>query len=339
MGINERSMQFLLADALRAYTQDFLLLSATNPYLVLVNGQRYSVHASEIHFAARANADEWRIQVPRATINLQRQRQTVGDIPLFIGFFPKDGVFAGWEPEYVLSLQPQDYVTVYVPLSDGEKAAQSQAAIDIAPALKLQRKTTKVSLRSEFLGVYLENWRALHASKSAAELRSAISQVSAFVAADGLSGTKQFEVTLGDARRLIVSTRTAFARNPAFRDAVMQAYGGACCVCGRQLGLVQAAHIVPHSHANCIDSVSNGLALCVEHHRLYDDALLLPITGGKLHLNHARVEHLKNIGQATGLDAIASLAANQYKVPDHAPSRPDDGFLEKGFRIRLGIDA
>lgn len=59
----------------------------------------------------------------------------------------------------------------------------------------------------------------------------------------------------------------------------LDAYKKTCCVCRRQLGLVQAAHIIPHSEPDSPNTVQNGLAMCIEHHRLYDDSLLLPGPG------------------------------------------------------------
>lgn len=64
-------------------------------------------------------------------------------------------------------------------------------------------------------------------------------------------------------------------RDPAFRDAVLVAYGYACAVCGFNVRLghtlvgLDAAHVKWHQ-AGGPDEVSNGLALCALHHRLLD---------------------------------------------------------------------
>ncbi len=64
-------------------------------------------------------------------------------------------------------------------------------------------------------------------------------------------------------------------RDPRFRNQVMVAYEYRCAVCGfdvrlggRQLG-IEAAHIKWHQ-AGGPDTVTNGLALCVLHHKLFD---------------------------------------------------------------------
>lgn len=64
-------------------------------------------------------------------------------------------------------------------------------------------------------------------------------------------------------------------RDPAFREAVLRAYGYACAVCGFSTRLghtlvgLDAAHVKWHQ-AGGPDEISNGLALCALHHRLLD---------------------------------------------------------------------
>jgi putative restriction endonuclease len=64
-------------------------------------------------------------------------------------------------------------------------------------------------------------------------------------------------------------------RDPAFRTAVLRAYGYRCAVCGFETRVgsalvgVDAAHVKWHQ-AGGPDKVVNGLALCALHHRLLD---------------------------------------------------------------------
>ena len=98
---------------------------------------------------------------------------------------------------------------------------------------------------------------------------------------------------------------------------------------------MQAAHIIPHSHPESVDSVKNGLALCVEHHKLYDDGLLLPNTKQTLYLNPERESFLRQTGRDRGLDEIRQLAQTTYSIPSEAALQPDPAFLSKGIEIRL----
>jgi putative restriction endonuclease len=69
------------------------------------------------------------------------------------------------------------------------------------------------------------------------------------------------------------------ARDRAFRDAVLVAYGYSCAVCrvGVRLGHapvgVEAAHIRWHASGGP-DDVTNGLCLCSLHHKLFDRGAL-----------------------------------------------------------------
>ena len=64
-------------------------------------------------------------------------------------------------------------------------------------------------------------------------------------------------------------------RDPAFREAVLRAYGYRCAVCGFETRVggvlvgLDAAHVRWHQYHGP-DEVSNGLALCTLHHRLLD---------------------------------------------------------------------
>lgn len=74
-------------------------------------------------------------------------------------------------------------------------------------------------------------------------------------------------------------------RDPAFREAVLLAYGYCCAVCGFEARVggalvgLDAAHIMWHQ-AGGPDEVPNGLALCALHHRLLDrGAFTLAVAG------------------------------------------------------------
>ncbi|MDP7197665.1 MAG: HNH endonuclease, partial [SAR202 cluster bacterium] len=78
--------------------------------------------------------------------------------------------------------------------------------------------------------------------------------------------------------RLALSTDFTFkkdSRDPKFRDKILKAYEYKCCICEMQITLNQkdtildAAHIKWHQY-NGPSKESNGLCLCVIHHRLYD---------------------------------------------------------------------
>lgn len=72
---------------------------------------------------------------------------------------------------------------------------------------------------------------------------------------------------------------TGRPRDPAFREAVLDAWNGRCAVCGFDARLddhpfgVEAAHVKWHS-AGGPDALDNGLLLCLLHHRALDRGVL-----------------------------------------------------------------
>lgn len=63
---------------------------------------------------------------------------------------------------------------------------------------------------------------------------------------------------------------TRLVRRAAFGKEVCDAYEGRCAMCGISLGLLEGAHIYPATAPGSSDKVWNGLALCRNHHRLFD---------------------------------------------------------------------
>ncbi|MXZ96392.1 MAG: hypothetical protein F4Y99_10755 [Acidimicrobiaceae bacterium] len=69
------------------------------------------------------------------------------------------------------------------------------------------------------------------------------------------------------------------ARDPRFRSTVLRAYEDRCSFCGYDLRLdgspvgIEAAHVQMRTRGGP-DRIENGLALCVQHHRLFDGGAL-----------------------------------------------------------------
>ena len=76
----------------------------------------------------------------------------------------------------------------------------------------------------------------------------------------------------------VVATEQA-VRDPNFKRIVLHAYEGRCCFCGYDLRLagapvgLDAAHVQMRAKGGP-DKIENGVALCVQHHRLFDSGAL-----------------------------------------------------------------
>lgn len=77
-------------------------------------------------------------------------------------------------------------------------------------------------------------------------------------------------------KRVVKVTKESGLRTRGFRQAVIEAYGCKCAVCGMKMNSpdflsweVEAAHIVPNSYMGR-DDIWNGVALCHLHHWAFD---------------------------------------------------------------------
>lgn len=190
-------------------------------------------------------------------------------------------------------------------------------------------------MRAGALGFYLENIERFHRLRDEATIIGLMGAHMAKFVGPGLGRGDEIDVQEGDRREKFPFQRLTYPRDPNFARNVLAAYRRACCICGRQMGIVQAAHIIPHAEADSNDSVNNGLGMCVEHHRLYDDALLLPGPGQRLVFNQSRAEYLRQTDQQEGIDAVEGLHGNEYRIPDSPDQQPRDEFLARGLEARL----
>lgn len=340
MSLNENHAFFSMADALRPYTDDLRFVTSQNPIQLSMNGKIYSIHTSIIHDSgnSRENENEQRIQISQKTIKLQIDREKSGSEVLFIGFFPDGTGFTAWEPAYVLSQRNVGRGSIYARESHRNLIMTKGFAIRNFQSRNLQRPTSTLALPSNLLGFYVENWRNLHKAGSEIDIRRAIDIASEVPASRGAHpevATKFLKI--GGVRKKITVTRTFYARNPLFTKSILKVYQNSCCICGRQMGIVQAAHIIPHGHPDSRDHVQNGLALCIEHHKLYDDGLILPTSNQRILINPDRMEYLRFIKQSSGLNQLNALSSKKFNIPEDEIHQPDNELLERGVRIRTGL--
>ena len=75
-------------------------------------------------------------------------------------------------------------------------------------------------------------------------------------------------------------------------------------MCGVQLGLLDAAHVIPVEHPDGTDEACNGVALCALHHRAYDRGLVSFDEKYRIRFSKTRVEDLKAGGYHGGAEAF-----------------------------------
>lgn len=337
MAFDRNLLSYFASDALRPYSDDFEIVENTNPFRFRMNGHNYAVHVSYVHDSGnnRDNPDEVRIQLSRGLIEQQRIRAEQGSRVAFIGFYERGDTFLAWDPRHIFSLTAKTVVSVYGRQSHSQTALRLGFATHPFRSMALSEDSFSIALPAYSLGFYLENYEKFHRLSGDREIERIVAASDALSATTPSSTNEEVAVKLEDIRETFTSTRIAYKRNGAFVRAVLNAYDNRCCICDKQLKIVQAAHIVPHALDHSNDEVTNGLALCVEHHKLYDDALLLPAPGQKLVFNERRAAFLQEAGLDSGLDEVAARAKSPYRIPDEPELQPKPSYLEDGLRIRL----
>ncbi|MEI2690955.1 MAG: HNH endonuclease signature motif containing protein [Anaerolineae bacterium] len=114
----------------------------------------------------------------------------------------------------------------------------------------------------------------------------------------------------------------------------MNAYVQRCAVCGVQLKLIDAAHIVPVNHDQSTDETCNGLALCALHHRAYDQALLAVSASYTVMFNDNQAEELKRLGLAAGIEEFSKNLRQEILLPKVVAERPHTAYIQLANRIR-----
>lgn len=133
------------------------------------------------------------------------------------------------------------------------------------------------------------------------------------LAAVGLDVTS-LEAAVGDVRELVSRRR----RDPGFRRAVLEAYGERCAVCGYDLTLggrtlgIEAAHIRWHQ-ARGPDGVDNGLALCSQHHKLFDLGAFTLVEDERLVVSD----------RVIGRERLGEVLLRHHGEPLRRPARPE----------------
>ena len=105
-------------------------------------------------------------------------------------------------------------------------------------------------------------------------------------------------------------------------------------MCGIQLELIEAAHIIPHSHKRGTDEITNGISLCVLHHKAYDYSLIYFDEEYNILINTKKIEYLEKIGKDSGFHKFQSLHFDKIVLPENHTFNPNRGDIQLANSIR-----
>lgn len=187
------------------------------------------------------------------------------------------------------------------------------------------------AVRPDYLTVYLAEMTTLHATGAASAEVALLEQLAAdpqSVDDDDIDDT----VAAPRKRGLFVTWRLLRDRN--FRKRVLAAYGHGCAMCELQLGLLDAAHILPVGHPASTDKVRNGVALCALHHRAYDLSLVTFDPAYAILVSAPRLAALAAASLAGGEAGFRGGLRPTLKLPPLTKHRPRPGDIRKANQFR-----
>ena len=324
----KRSLLDVVEGAIREGGGDLLCLSdpAHHParYAVFRGDER---HRTRIHIwnltpgGRNRPPDEWRIQ---ATGVGEFQQEPDGEA-LILGWEDDRGVFVGFD-----SRRHQG------PLGHSPSIQVRQPALDEAQArgLGIHSKGSgelALAFRPGFLATYIAHARALHACGATASETELLQDICRRPAA---VGEPHINAAVAKPRRFAVVAAKRALRDTGFRGRVLTAYRHSCAMCGLQLRLLDAAHILPAAHPQSTDGTDNGLPLCALHHRAFDHALVTFDAKFRIHVSEARTAQLATERKHGGLAAFRRGLRPALALPPQPRDRPAAHFVDVANRLR-----
>ncbi len=264
--------------------------------------------------------DEYRIQLTGVDPPLFREPDAT---TLLLGWYQPAQTFVGFDIR-LHSTFSRHSPSIQVKLSTLEDAAHRGIAFQDKGEGEIA-----VAFRPDLLMFYVQHQEELHdVGESATSL--AVAQQATQPEEPAETDLRQ----LPEARRSTVREMRRWQRDRRFRSRVLTAYGFRCAVCGVQLDMVMAAHIIPVSEPGSTDETSNGLALCPDHHYAYDFSLVGVLPDYTVALNEDRIARLRDRGLDDGLESFETRLRDRIVLPDERTERPSPEYLYRGLLVR-----
>lgn len=266
-----------------------------------------------------------------------KQHLELDELPTFLlGYSPFYGVFVAWEAKRHQDSGYSKNLQVKADLL--EQASISGWAID-AP----RRTDAGQEVRAAIYPSHLKRFLSLSIEADAlgreGEERTSFLLAGApdLDALDLRARSERGEkLPLADVERARkLATGTRLVREAGFSKRVLDSYGHKCAVCEIQLTVLEGAHIIPVHDPKGSDEVWNGLALCCNHHRLYDRRIMLIDRDAFVRANEETLEVLRELRRLGGYDLAIGIHRDRRlkSLPDFYNS---DAGLKRRMRNALG---
>ena len=241
VNLSPSDLKYLLIDSLRLYSDNVVFIDGKNPYRFSINKKTFYVFIHNVHESGegRGNQDECRIQVAKSK-NFNAAMNSGTDV-IVLGYLADEKVFTAWNPFLMRDrFNRKQTISLYSRFSVQRVAATNKIA-----AYRDTKGQSVLSFLPDYLGLYLENLSTIHLLNDV-ELLALVNQ------SDTLN-TQNLDGEVDFPEGHLTITHTRYKRDPRFKSIVYDAYNNKCAMCSIGLELIEAAHIVPHSHEKGTD--------------------------------------------------------------------------------------
>jgi len=244
----------------------------------------------------------------------------IGRSTALLGYSPDFGVFVGWEPALY-----QDFAySANVQVRDDLLAE----ARDLGWAVSApRRRGTEQEVRAAFTPGNLERFldassqadrRGLHGVQREAYF---LSRTPGATELPRRRAARSLETYVERERMRVRADR--LSRDRRFGPAVKREFNYSCAVCRMQLEIIEAAHIIPVLEPRSTDHVTNGVALCPNHHRLFDARSFAIACDLHIRVDHDTIEFLRQSKRATGIESLTTFEGQRILAPRYWRAEPE----------------
>jgi putative restriction endonuclease len=262
-------------------------------------------------------ADEYRVQLTGVVPQIASGEQTV---------------LLGWHEDY------QVFVAFDITKHAGQASASPSIQVKENILLAAHTKAFSayerangeiaVAFRPEFFPEYVKQAPLLHDQRGAiGPYLEALNDVAQLTESDVAAITKP-------ERREVLATIRKKVREQDFRARVLRAYGDQCAMCGVQLRLIEAAHILPVAEPTSTDETANGIALCSLHHDAYDRNLISFSDSYRIETSGASEQLLRADKLLGGLAAFKAALRPAILLPADRRDHPRPDYIRRSREVR-----
>ena len=324
--LNNRALLDLLVGSIVDEGWNCLIIDSRKPFRLRIYHENSKGFEVAVYIwncthggGSKRAADEYRIQLTGVV-----PQKVPGAITVLLGWHEGYGVFAGFDIDWHVDQNSQS-PSIQIREETLKGAHRRSFAIS-----QRQNGELAVAFRPQFLADYILSSRELHEQSIGSHDRSLLNDLASVSQGelDGITGVE---------RRVVITTIARKYRAADFRGRVLSAYQHQCAVCGVQLKLVDAAHIIPVASDSSTDETTNGIALCKLHHFAYDRNVISFSTDYTVEVSATEQARLAAENLAGGFASFKRGLLTAIVLPADKRDYPSKAYIAESRKVRRWV--